>query len=130
MAGFADQISQFTVTALGAADDVVAEAVQEIGRRLIERSPVDTTRFQSNWNYAAGAPDIDENPDARNVGTVNNIGAIPDKASAFTHFISNSLPYATALERGHSKQAPQGMVGLTAMEFPSIVNVAFERVKK
>lgn len=35
--------------------------------------------------------------------------------------ITNSLPYAAAIEYGHSNQAPQGMVRITAEEFKSYV---------
>jgi hypothetical protein len=32
-----------------------------------------------------------------------------------TIYFTNNLPYAQALENGHSNQAPGGMVGLTAL---------------
>ncbi|WP_429820275.1 hypothetical protein [Ensifer sp. B1-9] len=36
-------------------------------------------------------------------------------------FITNNLPYATALEAGHSKQAPIGMVAVTFAELESML---------
>jgi hypothetical protein len=38
--------------------------------------------------------------------------------------LSNNLPYAWALEHGHSKQRPNGFVGLTVLEFAAIVDKA------
>ncbi len=129
MAGFAEQIRKFAVVAEGIADEVVKEAIEEVGRRVVVRSPILTGRFVSNWNYAPGAPDINETT-LTNVRKVNRIDAIPDKATAFTHFISNSLPYATRLEHGYSKKAPQGMIGVTAVEWEAIVADAALKVAK
>lgn len=39
-------------------------------------------------------------------------------------FISNNLPYAEALENGHSKQAPEGMVSVTLAELAAGLNLA------
>ena len=45
-------------------------------------------------------------------------------------YLSNSLPYAVPLENGWSKQAPQGMVKLTAQEFPQYVSQAAKDANK
>jgi hypothetical protein len=37
-----------------------------------------------------------------------------------TIYFTNNLPYAQALENGHSNQAPGGMVGLTALMLRNI----------
>jgi len=34
------------------------------------------------------------------------------------------VPYARALEEGHSRQAPQGVVGLTVIQYQRIVDDA------
>jgi hypothetical protein len=128
MGQFGDKIRQFATIVEERADDVVTEAIQEVGRRLITRSPVDTGRFVSNWRYQAGAPNILFEDAVRHVRVVNDIGDIAQPATAFVHFVSNSAPYATALERGHSKQAPQGFVGLTGLEWQSIVAAAAIKV--
>jgi hypothetical protein len=46
-----------------------------------------------------------------------------------TIYIVNNLPYANALENGHSKQAPSGMVKVTLQEFPGIVSAAAQEVR-
>jgi hypothetical protein len=48
----------------------------------------------------------------------NEISSI--KVNGQTIFITNSLPYAQRLEYGWSKQAPLGVVRITAVEFQSI----------
>jgi hypothetical protein len=129
MGKFSEAVARFSVDSMAAADDVMAAAIREVGERVISHSPVDTGRFRSNHNYAAGAPDINET-EATNIRQVNHIQSIPKVATAFTHFISNSLPYATALERGHSKQAPEGVYGLRALEWEDIVEAAALKVKR
>lgn len=129
MVGFAESIRKFATITEDRADAVVKASIEEVGRRVIERSPVLSGRFRSNWNYAAGAPDINET-ELTNIHKVNRIEAIPDKTVAFTHWISNSLPYATRIEHGWSKKAPQGVVGVTSIEWPAIVAEAGLRVRK
>ena len=46
----------------------------------------------------------------------NNVGNAQPGESIW---ISNNLPYITALEDGHSKQAPAGMVALSLAEVSS-----------
>jgi hypothetical protein len=128
MGAFADQIARFAVDTKEKADAAVRETVLEIGDRLISRSPIDTGRFKSNWNYGLTTPDrfTSDKTDGR---TLNNLEELPRGAGGFVHYITNSLPYGPALERGHSKQAPQGMVGLTSLEFDSIVADAVLKVR-
>jgi hypothetical protein len=45
------------------------------------------------------------------------------------HYIANNLPYAQALEDGHSTQSPpNAMVGLTVLKFQAIADVAIMKV--
>src|SRR4051812_38865480 len=108
MAGFADKIAAFVVEAETKANGVVRDSILEVGRRVISRSPVDTGRFASNWNYGLETPDTLAT-EQTSIRSLNNAEELPAKPVGFTHFVSNSLPYAWPLERGHSKQAPSGM---------------------
>lgn len=133
MAGpFELKIRQFIDEAMKDADAVVAETVQDVFYRIVARSPVDTGYFRANWGYQAGAPAQLAFP---NTGTSDNPMAPPSlivslPALGDDHFITNDLPYALALEYGHSAQAPQGMVGLVATEFGSIVREAVAKAKQ
>ncbi|MFS1538215.1 MAG: hypothetical protein ACL7BU_05405 [Candidatus Phlomobacter fragariae] len=44
-------------------------------------------------------------------------------------YFSNVVPYAYRLEIGHSKQAPNGMVRITAQEFQLFFNQAMTECK-
>jgi hypothetical protein len=45
-------------------------------------------------------------------------------------FLVNNLPYGPRLERGWSKQAPSGMVGITVAEFQKAVSKAAKAANK
>ena len=95
--------------------------VLQLWGRLVFRSPVDTGRFRANWMYGYGAP-LTTTVD---VTGESGAPAPPPTPPVITvgigvHYLTNSLPYAWPLEYGSSKQAPQGMVRLTAVEFQSI----------
>lgn len=124
---FAAQLADFQAKTEGKGHAVVREVVEEAGRRLIERSPVDTGAFASNWNYGLETRDT-RFTTATNIRTLNNLAEMPSKPAGFIHYISNAAPYGPALERGSSQQAPQGMVGLTIVEWPQVVAEALRRV--
>lgn len=127
--GFAEQIAKFAAETKDKADDLVRETVLEIGERVIARSPVDTGAFRGNWNYGLETRDAFFN--AARVGKeLNNLEELPQKAAGFVHYVSNHAPYGPALERGHSQQAPQGVVALTALEFSAIVDQAALKVQR
>ena len=120
---FTSDLGRFTVGTKAGLNELTRECVKEAGRRLIERSPIDTGRFKSNYFYGLVSPDTRSN-DRTNVRVLNNLDELPIEAAGYSHFITNSLPYAPALEAGYSRQAPKGMFGLTALEWPQIVKVA------
>ena len=45
-------------------------------------------------------------------------------------YLVNNLEYARALEYGHSKQAPKGMVRITVAEFPQVVRKAAQETRE
>lgn len=124
MAGpFEIALRKFAKTAGDNADAVIRKTVLEVGARLIKRSPVDTGRFRSNWFYSFSAPS-GKATEQTGVLVVQDLATMPTPAIGEIHYITNNLPYAWRLENGWSKQAPIGMVGLTALEFQSIVSEA------
>lgn len=92
------------------------------------KTPVDTGRARGNWNVKCGTVDttIDEN--AKDI-QFKSLDDFPTPKKDESIYISNNLPYITTLEyglypnppkkgtgkteNGYSKQAPQGMVGVT-----------------
>jgi len=115
-------------------DEVIRRSALEVGRRIIDRTPIKTGKARSNWNISLGAPDITTR-DATAEHYLHGAEDLPQpgvgKLSVYDEIpvmISNSLPYAPKLERGSSTQSPSGMVRITAMEFPTIVNAIARRV--
>lgn len=90
-------------------------------------------RFRSNWQLsvdmpATGVLDLS----GGDVATVIAAhGAVLKEAKAGRiYYLVNNLPYAIPLENGHSGQAPIGMVGITVVEFQSIVDQVVAGIKK
>ena len=114
---------------------ITQEVVTTIGIRLIERSPVGDTSywkmkpppgyigglFKGNWQYGFNeAPNTAlDTIDASGEESLSRIES--NDGAPGIHYITNCVPYAMDLENGYSPQAPAGIVGLTAIEFPDIV---------
>ena len=85
---------------------------------LRRRSPVDTGQFRANWVTSVGEPIT-----AMQVGPgggfeATSLAAIADypKDAWPVIYMANNVPYAEALEDGHSKFAPLGVVAETKAE--------------
>lgn len=75
--------------------------------------------FRANNQYRFGAPGEAEieGIDPSGATTLATIQAgVLSSPVAGLHYISNAVPYAMALENGHSTQAPQGIYKLAAMD--------------
>ncbi|RDE41282.1 hypothetical protein [Escherichia coli] len=75
-------------------------------------SPVDTGRFRNNNLVSLQHPDfgISDNVDPNGtIAVQRGIGVISKAANYGVIYIQNNLPYAEALENGHSQQAPTGV---------------------
>lgn len=144
---FTLQLKKFAEKAKGNADQVVRKVVLEIGTSLVMKSPVGDGsywvspppkgyvggRFRANWQLGVGAIDYttSEAVDPAGEGTVGNLFAkIADEPGANIFYLTNSLPYAKRLEDGWShRQAPQGMVGITVLQFREFVANAVRELK-
>ena len=131
---FADDIAKFAKKCGTNADLVVRKTVLDIGKSLVEKTPVGDPEYwkspppkgyagghaRANWTYSEGVRVEKEikGIDKTGTSTIENImSGIPMKAAGKVHYIQNSVPYIQALEDGHSRQAPNGMVSLTQIEF-------------
>ena len=87
--------------------------------------------FRANWQLGVGAkPDGEiDGIDPGGKATLEKIkAAVPKKAGGRVYYLTNNLPYAIPLEDGHSQQAPEGIVGLTALKFQDYVKQAVAEV--
>jgi hypothetical protein len=90
------------------------------------RSPVDTGRFRGNWQFGKDAIPSGTVPTTDASGALANqqaLRALTAPVGGIVYF-ANNLPYARRLEDGYSRQAPQGMVRLSVIEFRDYVRAA------
>jgi hypothetical protein len=140
---FAEDIKKFAQKAGDNADLVVRKVVLDIGRSLVEKTPVGNPDLwqnpdnkpdgyvgghaRANWSHSIGALVNQEfkEIDATGGASIDRIiSSVPVKAAGKVHYIQNSLPYMQALEDGHSTQAPAGIVAVTEVEFQDYVQKA------
>lgn len=112
---FQAQLKAFADAIRVAPATVVKKVTFDLWRSITARTPVDTGRARANWFVTEGQPStqMDEHKGAK-TGQVP--APAPPDVSGITGeepvYIINNLPYIEALENGHSKQAPNGMVKL------------------
>lgn len=130
---FEIDIARFVEKAKGNVDLVVRKISLDIFRRVIMKSPVDTGRFKGNWQVAigsipAGTLEINDKSGTATVAKVT--AATLGLHAGQVIYLVNNLAYARALEYGHSKQAPNGMVRLSLAEYPQVVRTAAAQVPR
>lgn len=84
---------------------------------IVNMTPVDTGRARGNWQVALGFPDLSSDWEKKDPGGSSTIQAgtaeIRNLHDYGAIYLTNNLPYITALENGRSQQAPAGMVRLS-----------------
>ena len=105
-------------------DQVVRIATMHLFSQVVLRSPVDTGRFRANWNFSINSPDTSSSETTDKArGSQQAMKALQYGAGQIV-YLTNALPYARRLEHGWSKQAPNGMVKVSAVEFTRFVQQA------
>ena len=144
--GFAVDIQNFAKKCGTNADLVTRKLVLDIGKSLVEKTPVGDAEYwahpappgyvgghaRANWSHSEGAQVVQEFQDIDASGDVSNnriAASVPQQAAGKVHFIQNSVPYIKPLEEGHSRQAPNGMVAITQVEFQDHINKALAELK-
>lgn len=143
---FSLDISEFCAKARANPRTVIKKVVLDVGTGVTLKTPVgDPTqwkepappgyvggRARGSWQYAKGGPvtvepgTIDPSGQA-SIGRVAAGVATGDAADA--HYITSSVPYMRPLEyEGWSKQAPEGMVRLTVLEFSRFIQKAVKEL--
>lgn len=114
------------------AEKVFQGFAEEVGERMIDRTPVDTGRAKGNWQTT-----INATPnyaliryDKEGVEVKEELKEVTSKATLEdTINITNCVTYTEGLEFGTSKQAPEGMVRITVAEGEDILNDVIRKVK-
>ena len=146
MSTFALDLAKFAEKAKERADEAVGAVVVGIAAELDRRSPVGDAKywkhpapkgyvgghFRANWQLAIGSMPNGEVPGVDPTGAsaqARIMAAIPDDASGRVYYLANNVPYAQRIEYGWSRQAPEGLVGLTVLKFREIVENAVAGAK-
>jgi len=122
------------------ADLAVGKIVVEVAREIDLRSPVGDAsywqnpapkgyvggRFRGSWNLGVGlVPPNVETIDPSGAETQGRIiASIPENAAGKVYYLVNQVPYARRIVEGWSRQAPQGVVGLTTLNWQGKVDAA------
>jgi hypothetical protein len=140
MPSAAEQMKAIKAKAMDRTERAVRGGFVQVGERLIELSPVGDPAlwqrlpsrdyhpgtFRSNWNASADQIDFSTTL-STNITEVNGLSALPPKLVGKVLYHANSLPYANALNWGHSSQAPVGILPIIEIEAPDISEDAARR---
>lgn len=106
------------------ADDFSKKVAGEMLQRVVVETPIDTSAARQNWRVGVGSVNtlVDESETdgsgqgaiRRGLATIQTGGGIGKIV-----YVSNSIRYITALNNGHSMQAPKNFVEIS---FQSVVN--------
>lgn len=117
------------VTALDAeVSTVIMKAVIDLYKKIAIRTPVDKGRARASWQVSTEfdsniqeEESFDESPQGKAQRGMDSVNANIQDFGFSLHnkkiFIYNNLEYIEFLEKGHSKQAGSGMVGISLSEF-------------
>ena len=104
------------------APQFIRKIALDLLKKITVKSPVKTGRFKANWMTGIGG--ADETTTESTVDDAVMRGSII--LSAYRDLkqihLSNNLPYAAALEHGHSQQAPLGVAEISVAEIEAHFN--------
>ncbi len=145
---FMKSINLFIDKANADIETVVRKTSIQILARLVDMSPVGNPdiwkskysppgyaggRFKGNWQVTFDSPADGEIENIDKAGNITksqgNVVIEHFKIGMNAIYFTNNVPYAYRLEMGHSKQAPSGMVAVTAEEFSQFFNSAVSETK-
>lgn len=104
---------RFSMSLNLAVEDVVRTIAFKVHGKLINKTPRDTGTAQAAWLVKVNGPSRRILPRRKYAKPEAKIVRVKAGDAVW---ISNNMPYIGALENGHSKQAPHGMVKLTEVE--------------
>lgn len=115
--------TNFAIRILNEGDKVVKKIATEMLQQVIVGSPVDTGAFRGNHHITLGAPDNAFDTTVTDKGgsktqQEGNQKILRSKIGGLI-YIQNNLPYALALENGHSEQRAHGIYSLAFMNVTS-----------
>ena len=134
MSDFTTQINAFIKDTMEAIDLTIQDTTIAIGNELVNRSPVKTGRFKGNWQFTKGsAPNSSLNTfDGDGSATKAAIATVARTFRAGeVGYLGNNVTYGYDIEfiPEYSKQAPEGVVRVTALNMIDHFNAAVQKNK-
>jgi hypothetical protein len=112
-------------------ETVIRKVTLDAFTNIVNMTPVDTGRARANWGCSKEGHTLIYDVGLLDKDGFKTLEAIGDKVTAWkcegSIYLTNNLPYIGALEYGHSKQAPAGMVRLTIEQVRNFVEQAVKR---
>ena len=107
---------------LGRTEKLMKMASVEFFRQVIISTPVDTGRARYGWYITVNAPSTQTPPEGNyvvpDINSHSNVGTFTVKDKLY---ITNNVPYITALNNGSSKQAPARFVENAAVRVQNAI---------
>jgi hypothetical protein len=147
MASFANQVKAFEKLALDNVEKTFRGTVLDVFSAVVAATPVGNKstwknpqaapkgytggRLRGNWQTSIGRAKsgaVDRKGGAGPKREVEN--AVSRLKSSDTITMANNLPYAHAVEYGHSSQAKRGMVRVTLRNFRRLVTANARKAKR
>lgn len=143
---FSLQIAEFIAKTKADTDTVIRSVLLKMDQKLILRSPVGDAsywqrpapkgyaggRFRGAWMLSAGTPSTGETGIIDKDGSATlaaHAGIIATAKAGGVYYMMNNVPYAERIEKGWSRQAPNGLVALTVIEFRTMFDDAINGVR-
>jgi len=104
------------------APQFIRKIALELLKKVTMKSPVDTGRFRANWMVGIGGADETTTESTVNDAMMRGSIVLTGYKTLKQIHISNNLPYAAALEHGHSQQAPLGVAEISVEEIEAHFN--------
>lgn len=104
------------------APNFIRKIALELLKKVTMKSPVDTGRFRANWMVGIGGADETTTENTVNDAMMRGSVVLTAYRALKQIHISNNLPYAAALEHGHSQQAPLGVAEISVAEIEAHFN--------
>ena len=104
------------------APQFIRKIALELLKKVTMKSPVDTGRFRANWMVGIGGADETTTDSTVNDAMMRGSIVLTGYKNLKQIHISNNLPYAAALEHGHSMQAPLGVAEISVAEIEAHFN--------
>ena len=109
---------------------IAKETYLDIGNDVIIASPIDEGLLLANWNMAYDRIDPTLQPIDRDSSHELTVFLDDFKIDDKIFYLTNSLPYAKAIEDGHSKgKAPLGMVKVSTARFNTVAQQKINKYK-